>query len=40
MEQPSYSASLAEAAPFGDQLAVEAQRRGVDGAEQVIVIGV
>ena len=39
MEQPSYSASLAEAAPFGWQLAVEAARRGVAGADEVIVIG-
>lgn len=39
MEQPSYSASLAEAAAFGEVLAVEAHRRGVDKADEVIVIG-
>jgi Uncharacterised protein family (UPF0236) len=39
MEQPSYSASLAEAASFGWLLAVEAQRRGVDVAQEVIVLG-
>ena len=39
MEQPSYSASLAEAQPFGWQLEVEAGRRGVALAEELIVIG-
>lgn len=39
MEQPSYSASLAEAAPFGWQLGLEAARRGVGAAQEVIVIG-
>lgn len=39
MEQPSYTASLAEAAPFGFQLCVEALRRGVEVADEVIVIG-
>jgi Uncharacterised protein family (UPF0236) len=38
MEQPSYTASLAEAAPFGNQLCVEALRRGVEVADEVIVI--
>jgi hypothetical protein len=39
MEQPSYTASLAEAAPFGWQLCAEALRRGVQVADEVIVIG-
>jgi len=39
MEQPSYSASLAEAAPFGWQLCVEAAVRGVAQADELIVIG-
>lgn len=39
MEQPSYSASLAAAVPFGWQLCVEAARRGVGEADEVIVIG-
>jgi Uncharacterised protein family (UPF0236) len=39
MEQPSYSTSLAEAAPFGWQLYVEAARRGVAQTDEVIVIG-
>jgi Uncharacterised protein family (UPF0236) len=39
MEQPSYSACLAEAAPFGWQLCVEAAQRGVGLADEVIVIG-
>jgi hypothetical protein len=39
MEQPSYSASLTEAAPFGWQLCVEAARRGVAQTDEVIVIG-
>ncbi len=39
MEQPSYSASLAEAAPFGWQLWVEAARRGLAQTDEVIVIG-
>lgn len=38
VEQASYSASLAEAAPFGNQLRVEAARRGGEQAEEVIVI--
>jgi hypothetical protein len=39
MEQPSYGAALAEAEPFGWQLYVEASRRGVGVADEVIVIG-
>jgi len=39
VEQPSYSAKLTEAEPFGWQLLVEAARRGVEQAEEVIVIG-
>lgn len=39
MEQPSYQASLAEAEAFGAQVAVEARRRGVEQAQEVIVIG-
>ena len=39
IEQPSYQAALAEAEAFGAQLAVEARRRGVEQAEEVIVIG-
>lgn len=38
MEQASYSASLAEAASFGNVLRVEAARRGVEEAEELIVI--
>jgi Uncharacterised protein family (UPF0236) len=39
MEQPSYGAALAEADAFGWQLYVEASRRGVAQAHEVIVIG-
>jgi hypothetical protein len=39
MQQPSYTAALAEAEAFGWQLYVEARRRGVMLAEEVIVIG-
>lgn len=39
LEQPSYSASLAEATGFRWQLAVEAARRGTDAAAEVVVIG-
>jgi hypothetical protein len=39
MEQPSYAAALAEAEPFGWQLYLEAERRGVTQADEVIVIG-
>lgn len=39
MEQPSYTATLAEAEAFGWQLYVEAKRRGVALADEVIVIG-
>ena len=39
MQQPSYGATLAEAEAFGWQLYVEARRRGVGLADEVIVIG-
>lgn len=39
MQQPSYEAALAEAEAFGWQLYVEATRRGVAQADEVIVIG-
>jgi hypothetical protein len=39
MEQPSYQAALAEAEAFGAQMEVEARRRGVEQAQEVIVIG-
>jgi hypothetical protein len=39
MEQPSYQASLAEAQAFGAVVEVEARRRGVEQAQEVIVIG-
>jgi hypothetical protein len=39
MEQASYSAKLSEAEPFGWQMLLEAARRGVEQAEEVIVIG-
>jgi len=39
MQHPSYGASLAEATPFGWQLCVEAARRGVAVADELIVIG-
>jgi hypothetical protein len=38
MEQPSYEAALAEAEAFGWQLCVEARRRGVAQADEVIVV--
>jgi hypothetical protein len=39
IEQPSYTAALAEAEAFGAQVDVEARRRGVAQADEVIVIG-
>ena len=39
MEQPSYTAALAEAEAFGWHLYAEAKRRGVALADEVIVIG-
>jgi hypothetical protein len=39
MQQPSYQATLAEAEAFGWHLYVEARRRGVAQANEVIVIG-
>jgi hypothetical protein len=39
MEQPSYGAALVEAEAFGWQVYVEARRRGVAQADEVIVIG-
>lgn len=39
MEQPSYGAALAEAEAFGWQVYVEARRRGVAQADEVIVSG-
>lgn len=39
MEQPSYGAALAEAEAFGWALYVEAGRRGVAQADEVIVLG-
>jgi hypothetical protein len=38
MEQPSYQAALAEAEAFGWHLYVEARRRGVARADEVIVV--
>jgi hypothetical protein len=39
MEQPSYGAALKEAEPFGWHVYLEAERRGVRQADEVIVIG-